>query len=441
MFFALGSTCIGQREGYYMAQRAIREFDAKKIMELLWKDYFGDDMVFAGKSAQVEPCTDWDQLKRENPWLEKEKLVVKPDQLIGKRGKQGLILLNAHFKAVKEWVLERMGKPMTLGKVTGVLTHFVIEPFLPQRVEYYVAIKSDRTGETVYFSPTGGMDIEENWDKVVSIHLPVGASIEDVDVAGKLPSSLSSQERSLFVIFIRGLYRFYSDLCFTFLEFNPLAVIGNKVVPLDTKARLDDTASFECGKKWCGVTFPPPFGREPSPEEIYIKELDSGTGASLKLTILNPKGRVWTMNAGGGASVVYTDTICDLGYAHELANYGEYSGNPSTEFTYKYAKTILDLFTREKDPQGRPKILIVGGGIANFTDVASTLTGVVQALTEYRDKLKAVNARIYLRRGGPNWQEGLRRMRDLGKTLGVPIEVHGPEMHMTRIVSKALEER
>jgi ATP-citrate lyase beta-subunit len=210
---------------------------------------------------------------------------------------------------------------------------------------------------------------------------------------------------------------------------------------LDTKARLDDTASFECGKKWCGVTFPPPFGRDPSPEEIYIKELDSGTGASLKLTILNPKGRVWTMNAGGGASVVYTDTICDLGFAHELANYGEYSGNPSTEFTYKYAKTILDLFTREKDPQGRPKILIVGGGIANFTDVASTLTGVVQALTEYRDKLKAVNARIYLRRGGPNWEEGLRRMRDLGKTLGVPIEVHGPEMHMTRIVSKALEER
>jgi ATP-citrate lyase beta-subunit len=52
-----------------------------------------------------------------------------------------------------------------------------------------------------------------------------------------------------------------------------------------------------------------------------------------------------------------------------------------------------------------------------------------------------VNARIYLRRGGPNWEEGLRRMRDLGKTLGVPIEVHGPEMHMTRIVSKALEER
>jgi succinyl-CoA synthetase beta subunit len=41
----------------------------------------------------------------------------------------------------------------------------------------------------------------------------------------------------------------------------------------------------------------------------------AAAGASLKLTILNPKGRVWTMVAGGGASVIYTDTVGDLGYA------------------------------------------------------------------------------------------------------------------------------
>ena len=73
----------------------------------------------------------------------------------------------------------------------------------------------------------------------------------------------------------------------------------------------------------------------------YIR-LDSKTGASLKLTILNPKGRVWTMVAGGGASVVYADTISDLGAGHELANYGEYSGAPSEEHTYEYARTLLD---------------------------------------------------------------------------------------------------
>ena len=40
-------------------------------------------------------------------------------------------------------------------------------------------------------------------------------------------------------------------------------------------------------------------------QEAYIAELDAKSGASLKLTILNSKGRIWTMVAGGGASVVY----------------------------------------------------------------------------------------------------------------------------------------
>lgn len=44
-------------------------------------------------------------------------------------------------------------------------------------------------------------------------------------------------------------------------------------------------------------------------EEAYIAKLDSSTGASLKLTVLNAEGRVWTMVAGGGASVVYS-SVC-----------------------------------------------------------------------------------------------------------------------------------
>ena len=40
-------------------------------------------------------------------------------------------------------------------------------------------------------------------------------------------------------------------------------------------------------------------------QEAYIADLDAKSGASLKLTILNAKGRIWTMVAGGGASVIY----------------------------------------------------------------------------------------------------------------------------------------
>lgn len=156
------------------------------------------------------------------------------------------------------------------------------------------------------------------------------------------------------------------------------------------------------------------------------------------MTVLNPKGRIWSLVAGGGASVIYADTIADLGYARELANYGEYSGNPKTDETYEYTKTILDLMTREKDPEGRSKILLIGGGIANFTDVIKTFTGIIKALKEYRQKLIDTNVKIYVRRGGPNYQEGLDKMKKLGEELGVPLEVYGPETHMTKIAGMAL---
>jgi len=63
-------------------------------------------------------------------------------------------------------------------------------------------------------------------------------------------------------------------------------------------------------------------------------------------------GRIWAMVAGG-ASVVYADTISDLGYGHELANYGEYSGAPSIEHTFEYAKTIGKLMTRTRHSRGK----------------------------------------------------------------------------------------
>ncbi len=72
-----------------------------------------------------------------------------------------------------------------------------------------------------------------------------------------------------------------------------------------------------------------------------------------QLTILNAAGRIWTMVAGGGASVIYADTVCALGGSEELANYGEYSGAPSEQQTYDYAKTLLGLMTKQKHPQGK----------------------------------------------------------------------------------------
>jgi ATP-citrate lyase beta-subunit len=290
----------------------------------------------------------------------------------------------------------------------------------------------------LYFSLRGGIDIEENWDTVVQIPVPVLAQIDDLDVIGQVYHTPTFPDRERVARFIVALYKFFVDLHFVYLEINPFVLSGDEIVPLDFVARVDDAAAFAVGHKWGALEFPPPFGTRTSPEEEYIRSLDEKSGASLKLTVLNPQGRVWPLVAGGGASVIYADTVADLGFVDELACYGEYSGNPSTDETREYARTVLDLMTRAPDPQGRPKFLLIGGGIANFTDVAKTFTGIIQALRQYKDRLRQNHVQIYVRRGGPNYQEGLAMMRRLGEELGVPVEVYGPETHMTRIVSMAL---
>jgi ATP citrate (pro-S)-lyase len=89
-------------------------------------------------------------------------------------------------------------------------------------------------------------------------------------------------------------------------------------------------------------------------------------------------------------------------------------------------------------PNSQGKILIIGGSIANFTNVAATFKGIIRALKEFRSGLVTHGVKIYVRRGGPNYQEGLKAMRLLGESLGVPILVYGPETHIAEIVPLAL---
>lgn len=54
-----------------------------------------------------------------------------------------------------------------MGPATGPITTFIVEPFMPHKEEYYLSITSARLGADVIFSECGGVDIEENWDKVL----------------------------------------------------------------------------------------------------------------------------------------------------------------------------------------------------------------------------------------------------------------------------------
>ncbi|MBN2154519.1 MAG: ATPase [Candidatus Lokiarchaeota archaeon] len=418
-----------------MAQKSIYEAAAKRLIASELPKYY-TGWKYHNKLLVIdsENIDDIDTLIKKNPWVKQEKLVAKPDQLFGKRGKANLILLGANWNEMKEFCSAKMNSVFEIGNLKGKLERILVEPFIPHDQEFYVSFTTHRHGDTIHFSLEGGIFIEENWDKVTHINVPFGIDIRSFDLKSKLPDIGKLGE---FIIpFIKGLYQVFVDQDFTFLELNPFALTKiNEIVPLDVKARIDDTAAFLHGDTWGNtIEFPVGFGQEFSDEEIRIRELDEKTGASLKLRILNPKGRIWTMVAGGGASVVYTDTIADLGFGGELGNYGEYSGNPTQEHTEIYAHTIINLMCKYPSPKGKLKYLIIGGGIANFTDIKATFFGITNAITKSAEKLKKNNVQIYVRRGGPNEKAGLELIRKVGEKTGIPIHVYDRYTHMTKVV-------
>ncbi len=419
-----------------MARRKIREYHTKRILLDYLPKY--SSLSPSWKGVLVEPGTDLTMLPQQYPWLLTTLLVVKPDQLFGKRGKLGLLVVKVNFDGVKEFIVRYRTKEITIEKTTDTLTHFLIEPYIPHTREYYLSFTSEREGTAIYFSTQGGMDVEENWNTVRRYVIPALGMMDEKLLQEKLLADVPAGDHKTILDFILAVCKVYHHFDFTYLEFNPFTIDEqNKIHILDTVAQVDDCASFKHITEWKNITFPKAFGQKSLPEEEFIEQIDKDSGASLKLTILNPKGRIWNILSGGGASIIYLDTIANLGKQNEIANYGEYSGNPTTEESYHYAKTILDLMTREENSHG--KVLIIGGAIANFTDVEKTFTGIINALREYQEKLRQGNISIFVRRGGPNYERGLQLMEQAGKEMRIPMLVYGPDKPMVEIVGKVVE--
>nr|AWK67834.1 ACL [Dunaliella tertiolecta] len=419
-----------------MARKKVREYDAKRILKARFEGVIGKTLPI--QVAQVTSSTDYKDLLQQHPWLGSSKLVVKPDMLFGQRGKHDLVGLNLSWSQAEAFVKERIGKTVTVNECTGPVTTFIVEPFMPHKEEMYMCIQSNRLDYEVSFSAMGGVSIEEHWDQLSSIKVDATAQDLSSEAVAPLTAKLPLETRGRVGDFIRAMFKVFLDVDATLIEMNPFTFdLTGEPFPLDIRMELDDTAQFRSGSKWCGAEFPLPFGRTLAPAEEHVQSMDETTGASLKFTVLNPKGRVWLMVAGGGASVIYTDTVGDLGFAQELGNYGEYSGAPNTNETYQYARTVLSCATANSD--GRARALLIGGGIANFTNVAATFQGIIKALRESSEALIAAKVFTFVRRGGPNYLEGLDMMRALGSEIGVPIEVYGPESSMTGICANAIE--
>ncbi len=350
-----------------------------------------------------------------------KKYVVKVDEGVKKRMKNGLLKVNATPDEVRQFIRELQERGYS---------HFIIEEVVPheQQEELYLSLERVREGFAVYYSKTGGIDIEESQStKHAVIH-----SENETEETAAIEKELGVPQ--LFISQVMGVMNKYH---FSFLEINPLVLQNGRPFILDLAVEVDTAGKYFVEDAWTEKDFRFGAVKEKEEEEKNIELLASKSQASFKFVPLNSNGSIFMLLSGGGASIVLADEVANLGKGEMLANYGEYSGNPNEEETYLYTKNILQFMLKSQSAQ---KVLIIAGGVANFTDVRKTFKGIIRAIEEVSSELEAQGVKVYVRRGGPNQEEGLKTMADFLQKKNLYGEVKGPEMVLTEIVKKAMVE-
>ncbi len=380
-----------------MARVKMTEYRAKSL--ILGESYNGIS-VRAGEKYQIPAG----------------KFVAKVDQGIKKRFKQGLVAidkkgseLGSFFKA-----MEKKG-----------FTQYIVEPMFPHESseEQYFSLERVREGLRLLHAKDGGVNIEEHPEAVSNMILASRADCAEASKRTGIPQK-----------FLEHVYDVFNDNFFAFLEINPLIVRGEEAFLLDAAVLVDSAAEFFSAGKWNDEDIVRAKAKHKN--EQKVEALAATTPAALSLKVLNPNGSLFFLLSGGGGSIVIADEVAARGQGAQLGNYGEYSGGPTREETYLYAKEVLELMLGSTS---KKKALIIAGGVANFTDIKQTFAGIIDALIEASPKMRKQGMKVFVRRGGPNEAAGLKAMEEFLKKEELFGSVYGSNTIITQAAEDAME--
>ena len=372
----------------------------------------------------VSSVEELSKLGRTNDWLKNSQLVVKAHEALGSRYKLGLVKVGLDLKGAQAAAQEMLGRQV--GSIT--ITQVIVSEMIPHQDEYYVAVKSTREGAEVLVASCGGIEVEANWARVKKLPVEVGDSPSG-EALGALAkeAQFSGPMINKVAGFAGKLFACFDNEDAQYLEVNPVVVreSDGELVALDAVTLLDADAKFR-HSDW-SFTFAAEFGRAYTGDELDVMAVDSKIKGSVKFIEI-PGGDTAMLPAGGGASVYYSDAVVARG--GKLANYAEYSGDP--------ADWAVEVLTDKVCSLPGIKTIIVGGAIANFTDVKKTFGGIIAGFRKAKEEGKLNGVKIWVRRGGPREKEGLDAMRAL-RDEGFDIHVYDRHTPLTDIVDKAIQ--
>jgi ATP citrate (pro-S)-lyase len=371
-----------------MARVAITEYAAKKLV--LWEEYTGVTVTPESIKEAV------DSLRFDGVFI------VKIDVGIKKRGKQGLIRLNVKKDEVEEAITQLFMKGHA---------RCVIEEMVPHETEEekYLSIDLGRDGAQVLYSPAGGVEIEDNHEAIQRFFVPradVLRGTSSVVIEGvPLDTLLSVMQQNHM----------------SFIEINPFLVKNGSFIPLDMAVEVDDSKAGKL-QEWAQEHL---IKHARSEAEKAVQKQDDMTTAALTLKIINKDGSILTLLSGGGASLVTMDALVTAGLQDQIINYSEYSGAPTRDETHAYVSTLLDVLFASTATK---KVILIAGGVANFTDIMTTFTGIIDAFGEKITEIQKQNIYVLARRGGPNQEKGLASLRDFLTAHKIPNDVYDPSL-------------
>ncbi|CAK9293148.1 unnamed protein product [Gordionus sp. m RMFG-2023] len=178
-----------------MSSRVIFEAKGKELLnKYVLTNNTPDHNLIASIST---PECDFNALAKNQPWLLTERLVVKPDQMIKRRGKLGLIKLDTNYKDACDWILDLTSKELQIGNSKGYCNYFIIEKFFPHKEEdeMYVCICSHRNGDYLMFCPRGGIDVGDVDSKALKMDIPIETFPTASEIEKKLLQDISPKKR------------------------------------------------------------------------------------------------------------------------------------------------------------------------------------------------------------------------------------------------------
>ena len=281
------------------------------------------------------------------------------------------------------------------------VNRLLIEEQQEIKEEYYLGLTLNRSKktDTLIFSRSGGMDIEEvaaeTPEKVVKVDIDPVLGLQNFHLTPVAKAFDFDKEMSKKVApIVKKLYEIYKNSDCLLVEINPLALLTDgSVKALDGKLEMDDNARYRQPKLLT-------MWDEEKEEEMEL------IGRQAGFVVIKLSGNVSIISNGAGLAISTLDSLQRHGI--NAANILDLSGGATSEKVQKAVDVVL------QDSDVKSILFNIFGGITRCDEIAAGVSA----------SLKKVPADISIvcRLQGTNREEGIKILKEAGLEAASDLE-------------------